>query len=117
MWFKNRAWIPTAWVLSGLNIAAAYFAAGDAEPLHATAHALLAVAFALGAQRLQARLGASATIDASTAERLQELEARVAEFDKLPDVQARLAELEERLDFTERALVNVRERGQLPPKV
>ncbi len=116
MWFKHRAWIPTAWILSGLNIAGAWFAAGDAEPLHAATHALLAALFALGAQRLQARGARTDASDASTVERLEDLETRLADFAKLPDVVARLAELEERLDFTERALVNVRQRAQLPPQ-
>jgi len=116
MWFKHRAWIPVAWILSGLNIAGAWFAAGEAQPLHAASHALLAALFALGAQRLQVRALRAETADASTVERLEDLEARLSELDRLPDVTARLAELEERLDFTERALVNVRERGQIPPK-
>ena len=116
MWFRHRAWIPVAWILSGLNIAATWFAAGDAQPLHAASHALLAALFALAAQRLQVRALRAQTADASTVERLEDLEARLADFDRLPDVVARLAELEERLDFTERALVNVRERGQIPPK-
>jgi len=115
MWFRHRAWIPVAWILSGLNIAATWFAAGDAQPLHAASHALLAALFALAAQRLQVRALRAVTADASTVERLEDLEARLADFDRLPDVVARLAELEERLDFTERALVNVRERGQIPP--
>ena len=116
MWFRHRAWIPVAWILSGLNIAATWFAAGDGQPLHAASHALLAALFALAAQRLQVRALRAETAGASTVERLEDLEARLADFDWLPDVVARLAELEERLDFTERALVNVRERGQIPPK-
>lgn len=116
MWFKHRAWIPVAWILSGLNIAATWFAAGDAQPLHAASHALLAALFALGAQRLQVRAARADIADASTVERLEDLEARLGDLDRLPDVTARLAELEERLDFTERALVNVRQRAQLPPK-
>ena len=116
MWFKHRAWIPAAWILSGLNIAGAWFAAGDAEALHAASHALLATLFALAAQRLQARQGRVATGDVSAAERLSDLEARVAELDGAQDVAARLAEVEERLDFTERALVDIRQRAQLPPK-
>jgi len=54
--------------------------------------------------------------DGSTAERLAEVETRLAEFDGLPNLETRLAELEERLDFTERALIEVRARAQLPPK-
>lgn len=55
MWFKHRAWIPVAWLLSLVNLAAVWFAAQPAEPWHATAHSLLSVLFAIGAQRLMAR--------------------------------------------------------------
>ena len=55
MWFKHRAWIPIAWVLSLVNLGAVWFAAQPAEPWHATTHAVLAVLFGLGAQRLAAR--------------------------------------------------------------
>lgn len=55
MWFKHRAWIPIAWLLCLGNLIAAWFAARPAEPWHATIHALLAVLFGLGAQRLAAR--------------------------------------------------------------
>jgi hypothetical protein len=114
VWFKHRAWIPVAWLLSVVNVAAVWFAAQPAEPWHATAHAVLAVLFGLGAQRLAART--KLTTDADVVERVRELEAGLADLDKLQDVSSRLAELEERLDFTERALVDVRTRAQLPPK-
>jgi hypothetical protein len=55
VWFKHRAWIPIAWLLCLANIGAVWFAAQPAEPWHATTHALLAVLFGLGAQRLTAR--------------------------------------------------------------
>lgn len=55
MWFKHRAWISVAWILSLINLAAVWFAAQPAETWHATTHALLAVLFALGAQRLAVR--------------------------------------------------------------
>jgi hypothetical protein len=55
VWFKHRAWIPIAWLLSLGNLVAVWFAALPAEPWHATIHALLAVLFGLGAQRLMAR--------------------------------------------------------------
>jgi hypothetical protein len=55
VWFTHRAWIPVAWLLCLANIAAVWFAAQPAEPWHATTHALLAVLFGLGAQRLAAR--------------------------------------------------------------
>jgi hypothetical protein len=55
VWFKHRAWIPIAWLLCLGNLIAAWFAALPAEPWHATTHALLAVLFGLGAERLAAR--------------------------------------------------------------
>ncbi len=55
MWFKHRAWIPVAWLLSLGNVVAVWFAALPAEPWHATIHALLATLFGLGAQHLMAR--------------------------------------------------------------
>lgn len=55
VWFKHRAWIPVAWLLSLGNLGAVWFAARPAEPWHATIHALLAVLFGVGAQRLMAR--------------------------------------------------------------
>src|SRR5262245_55349564 len=54
MWFKHRAWIPIAWILSVVNVLAVWFAAQPGEPWHATSHALLGVLFAVGAQRLSA---------------------------------------------------------------
>jgi len=114
VWFKHRAWIPAAWLLCLGNLISVWFAARPAESWHATVHALLAVLFGLGAQRLAARKKPAA--DADVVERLSELEARLADPDKLQDVEGRLTELEERLDFTERALVDVRTRVQLPRK-
>jgi hypothetical protein len=55
VWFKHRAWIPIAWLLSLVNLVSVWFAARPAEPWHASIHALLAVLFGLGAQRLMAR--------------------------------------------------------------
>ena len=72
MWFKHRAWIPIAWLLSLLNLGAVWFAALPAEPWHATIHALLAVLFAVGAQRLMARQRSASAIEASRADRLQQ---------------------------------------------
>src|SRR5215813_5863883 len=55
MWFKHRAWIPIAWILSVVNVVAVWFAAQPGETWHATTHALLGVLFAVGAQHLSAR--------------------------------------------------------------
>ena len=78
MWFKHRAWIAVAWLLSLGNLGAVWFAARPAEPWHATIHALLAVLFGLGAQRLALRRGPTAVADVMTR---QELEARFARLD------------------------------------
>ncbi len=106
MWFKHRAWIPIAWLLSLGNLAGLGFAAGAGEPWHATTHAILAVLFALGAQRLAARRRPSVESDVA--------EVDYAVADKLRELEDRLVEVEERLDFTERALTEVRARGQIP---
>jgi hypothetical protein len=55
MWFKHRAWIPIAWILSGVNVIAVWFAARPGEPWHATIHALAGLLLGLGAQRLSVR--------------------------------------------------------------
>jgi steroid 5-alpha reductase family enzyme len=55
VWFKHRAWVPVAWILSLVNVGAVWFAAGPGEAWHATTHALLAVLFAVGAQHLARR--------------------------------------------------------------
>ena len=115
MRFKPRVWEPIAWILSGANVIAAWFAAVPGESWHATTHAALAVGFALWAQNLR-RQGREEMPDALIAARLGELEARLAEFDHIQDVAARLAELEERVDFAERTLVEVRQtRIERPP--
>jgi hypothetical protein len=61
VWFKHRAWIPVAWLLSLGNVVSVWFAALPAEPWHATIHALLAVLFGVGAHRLTARRRAQLT--------------------------------------------------------
>lgn len=116
MWLKHRAWVPVAWLLSGGNLVAAWFAARPGEAWHAAIHALLAVAFAVAAERLAHRRTLGPGADADVVARLQDLEARVADAENLPQLGGRVAELEERLDFTERALVEVRKRSALPPR-
>ena len=108
MWFKHRAWIPVTWILSIGNLVSVWFAARPAEPGHATIHALLAVLFALGAQRLAARRRTGAAPDQDAGESHQALDA----------MQSRMVEMEERLDFTERMLAKQREadRPGAPPR-
>jgi hypothetical protein len=78
MWFKHRAWIAVAWLLSLANLGGVWFAAQPAEPWHATVHALLAVLFGLGAQHLTLRNKPAIGADVVTR---QELEARLATLD------------------------------------
>jgi hypothetical protein len=78
VWFKARAWIVVAWLLCLANLVAVWFAAQPAEPWHATGHALLAVLFGLGAQRLGSRKRSTTGADVVTR---QELEARLPRSD------------------------------------
>src|SRR5690349_5048243 len=94
MTFKPAIWRPIAAVLSVGNLVAVGFAAGSAEPWHATIHAGLAIAFAAWAQRL-------GRAPAALPEPEGRLEDLAAELDQL---RGELAEAQERLDFTERML-------------
>ena len=111
MRINPRVWEPIAWILVAINVGGAWFAARDNGTWHAATHAALAAGFALWALSLR-RLRTRAA--PGEAERVAELEARLAEFDQLPDLEARVALLEERLDFVERTLIDVRERAPLP---
>jgi hypothetical protein len=94
MTFKPAIWRPIAAVLSVGNLVAVGFAAGSAQPWHATIHAGLALAFAAWAQRL----GRTPAALPESEGRLEDL---AAEVDQL---RGELAEAQERLDFTERML-------------
>ena len=93
MWFKHRAWIPISWLLSAANVGAVWFAALPAEPWHATAHALAAVLFAVGAERLMARRRVSSgdgelTIGDQRMNRLEEaIEAIAVEVERVGEGQ------------------------------
>lgn len=78
MWFKHRAWIPVAWILSAGNVGAVWFAARPGEAWHASLHALLAAALAVGAQRLQLRRRFTAAPDVDMVAKVNALEARLA---------------------------------------
>ena len=93
MTFRPAIWFPIAAVLSVINLGAVWFAAMPGEPLHATTHAVLAVAFAVWAQRLRHRqLGVHSDADLDAVEL------------EVQDLRAELAEAHERLDFAERML-------------
>ncbi len=105
MTFKPAIWYPIAVVLSVINLAGAGFAAGQAEPWHATIHAALAVAFGLWAQRL--RLGPRGSEPQA---RLEALEAEMG------NLRQELSEMQERLDFTERMLAQGPEARRVDPQ-
>jgi hypothetical protein len=91
--FKPKIWVPIATVLSVVNVAAVWFAAQPGEPLHATTHAVLGVAFGLWAQRLRQQPRVTAL--QATLDELQ-LEANA--------MRQELGEAQTRLDFAERML-------------
>ena len=93
MTFKPALWFPIAVVLSAANFIAIWFAARSGEPMHATVHAVLVVAFGVWAHRLRRRPRGG---------EIQEvLDAVELETEAL---RRELAETQERLDFAERML-------------
>ena len=117
MWFRHRAWIPIAWVLSLINIGGVWLAARDGQPGHVTVHALLAILFALGAQRLRARqrpeLKSRVVDPTEHGQTAEDVQACLGEIDQL---KRRMSELEERVDFAERVLAKQREAQRLGPR-
>ena len=111
MTFKPAIWYPIAVVLSVINLVGAGFAAGQAEPGHATIHAALALAFGLWAQRLRQRRGGSELPAGPAA--LEALEALEAEVSKL---RQELSDTQERLDFAERVLAQGPEARRMGPQ-
>lgn len=96
MWFKHRAWIPVAWLLSAVNVGAVWFAARPGEPWHATIHALLGVLLGVGAQRLMARraLSAQAALgDDREAHLEQAIDAIAVELERVGEGQRFVAKL------------------------
>lgn len=92
MWFKHRAWIPIAWLLSLGNVVSIWFAAAPGEPWHATAHGGLAVLLGVGAERLRARRrgprGGEVTIGDERMERLENaIDAIAVEMERIGEGQ------------------------------
>jgi hypothetical protein len=102
MTFKPATWQPIALVLSVLNWVGAGLAMGQGEPVHATVHIALGVAFALWAQRLRA-----APVGSDTEARIEALEVDVMHMRR------ELSEAQERLDFAERLLAKLPQSRQL----
>jgi hypothetical protein len=110
MTFKPRLWYPIAGVLALANLVAVPFAAAPGEAAHATVHAVLAVGFALWAQKLRQRKRGDIRGEAGQ-EDVVELR------DEVDVMRGEMAELQERLDFTERMLTQARDSEPLrrPP--
>jgi hypothetical protein len=109
MTFKSAMWYPIAGVLSAINLVAAGFAIGQAEPVHAGVHVALALAFALWAHRLRQRSGGESELQAR-------LEALEAELGELGGLRQELGEMQERLDFAERLLAQGSETRRMGPQ-
>jgi hypothetical protein len=114
MTFKPKVWFPIAVVLSVVNLGSVWFAAIPAQPLHATAHAVLALGFGLWAQKLRRSPGGTdshARLDAleSDAGRLEMLEGEMS------GLQQALNETQERLDFAERLLAQQPDARRMDP--
>ena len=108
MRFNPRIWTPIAQALVAVNVAAVYFAAESAEPVHATLHGALGVACMLWAERLRAR----ATQALYEGDETQP-ELIPGEVDHLRN---ELADVQERLDFAERMLTQRHEQDRVPHK-
>lgn len=103
--FRSARWSPVAVVLGGLNLAAAGFAAGTGEPVHASVHVGLAVACWTWFRSLR-----QASIPSEPQERLEELEA------ELRILRGELGETQERLDFAERVMAQNAEARRVGPE-
>jgi uncharacterized membrane protein YhiD involved in acid resistance len=110
---------PTVWrrlaiALSVFNVAGAGFAIAAGEGWHAGVHASLALVFAFAAQRLQERSSGSSL--ERTQQQLDEQAAALEEAQAALRAQStQLAELQERVDFAERILTQMRDRQKLGP--
>jgi len=104
MIFKPKTWFPIAVGLSVLNLIGVWFAVQPVEPLHATTHAALAVAFGLWAQRLR------------QGPRGEELQAGLEALEiEMGALRQELAETQERVDFVERMLAQAPEPRRVDP--
>jgi len=114
MTFKPAIWYPIAVLLSIANVVAVWFAAVPAEPLHATIHAVLAVAFGSWAHRLRQRhAGSERQLGPETVVALDALEALEGE---MGTVRQELSETQERLDFAERMLAQRPDSDRVGPQ-
>ena len=110
MTFKPSIWYPIAVVLTVINLAGVAMATGQ---VHATTHAVLAVAFGLWASRLRQRPGGSDLPLPGGSDLQAKLDALDAEVGQL---RHELTETQERLDFAERLLAQKAEARRVGPQ-
>jgi hypothetical protein len=106
MTFKPAFWHPAAIVLSGLNLVGVGLAAGEAQAWHAGIHAVLALVLGLWAQRMRPPRGIELPFPAEAFDALESEVSRLRED---------LIETQERLDFTERLVVQGQEARRVGP--
>lgn len=110
----STIWRRIAIVLAVINVAGAVFALASGEGWHAGIHVSLAIVFGLAAQRLKegSRGGAAGSVQ-------QQLDDQAAALEDakrtLANQANQLNELQERVDFAERMLAQVRDRQKLGP--
>ena len=104
-----RTWRRLAVVASVFNAAGAAFAIAAGEGWHAGIHVSLALGFGFAAQRLGQidRQGTGAQAAVADGAQLDDMQAALSRQ------AAQIAELEERVDFAERMLAQVRDREKL----
>lgn len=109
MTFKPSIWYPIAVAAAVINLIG-IGAAGQAEPVHATVHVVLAVAFGLWARRLRLASLPPPSGEHEVPDRLEALDAEVTRL------RQELTETQERLDFAERMLAQSRDKPRVNPQ-
>lgn len=108
---KRRFWNTVLVVLSAANLVSVWFAARPGEVWHATIHAALALAFGLWAL-VRMRSGEAWLRPGALDKGIQDEVAALR--DEVGGMRRELSEIQERLDFAERLLSQVREGDRLP---
>lgn len=112
MTFNPSTWFPIAVVVTGINLAGVALATGS---VHATSHAVLAVAFGLWAYRLRQgpRASGGGGGGGGGSDVPAQLDALSGEVTRL---RQELTETQERLDFAERLLAQRGETRRMGPQ-
>jgi len=113
MTFKPSVWRPIAILLAVANLVAVGPAAGAAQPLHASIHAVLALAFGWWAVRMS-RQPQAVTLGGQ--QLVGEIEDRLSALEsETSSMRRELSEAQERLDFAERILAQSSEQRRVEP--